>query len=385
MLHIPSAEPLSASKLVIEPSASPKPIPDASTLVFGQTFTDHMLTCKWNIERGWDRPVISEYKDLAISPAATVLHYAPTLFEGLKAYKDKQGRTRLFRPDLNMARMIRGAQRMAFPTFEGDELIELIKELLRVDERWMPTEPGTSMYIRPTMIGTRASLGVGPSTEVLLFVIMSPVAKYYSSGAKPVSLLCSENHVRAWPKGTGDCKFGLNYAAAVAPQMEAAQKGYQQVLWLLEDELTEVGMMNCFAGRRTEDQGLEIITPPLSEIILPGVTRNSVLALLRAHANPSHPFKLDGVPSQLTVSERRIFMSELASYAQDGSLAEVFGSGTAAIITSVERIGYKGDDVRVPVEGSETTGFGAVAGALYEALQAIQYGDDAFENWSVLV
>lgn len=131
--------------------------------------------------------------------------------------------------------------------------------------------------------------------------------------------------------------------------------------------------------------GLEIITPPLSEIILPGVTRNSVLALLRAHANPSHPFKLEGVPSQLTVSERRIFMSELASYAQDGSLAEVFGSGTAAIITSVERIGYKGDDVRVPVEGSETTGFGAVAGALYEALQAIQYGDVDFENWSVLV
>ncbi|GAA6009044.1 uncharacterized protein JCM10292_002463 [Rhodotorula paludigena] len=386
-MSVPSVAPLDASKLRIELTPSPKDLPHPSTLVFGQTFTDHMLTAKWNIQTGWADPVIQPYGPLALDPSSTVLHYAPTLFEGMKAYVDKQGRTRLFRPDLNMARLNRGAARLAFPTLDGETLTELIKELLRVDQRWIPTAEGCSLYIRPTMIGTRASLGVGPSTEVLLFVILSPVAKYYASGAKPVSLLGSTKDVRAWPKGTGSYKFGLNYGACVQPQLEAAQQGYQQVLWLYgdDDEVTEVGMMNFWGAKKGANGVVELFTPPLGDIILPGVTRDSVLALARAHADPSHPFRLAGLPDELVVSERKVTMPELRDAARDGSLLEVFGTGTAAIVTSVERIGYCDEDVVVPVEGGSTGGFGRIAEAFYDVLQAIQYGDAEHEGWSVLV
>ncbi|BGP15007.1 hypothetical protein JCM10213_002849 [Rhodosporidiobolus nylandii] len=383
MISIPLAAPLDASKLVIEQTTAPKPVPDSSTLVFGQTFTDHMLTVPWSLEKGWGTPKIGAYGPLEISPAATVLHYAPTLFEGMKAYKDKQGRARLFRPDMNMRRMLSGAQRMAFPTFDPEECIELIRKLVALDERWVPTDPGCSLYLRPTMIGTRASLGVGPSTEVLLYVIMSPVAKYYASGAKPVSLLASTDDVRAWPGGTGGYKFGANYGPCVAPQMEAAQKGYQQILWLYQDELTEVGMMNAICVFQREDGSIELATPPLASMILPGVTRDSVLALARAHADPSSSFRLEGLPDRLVVSERTITMKEVRAASEAGTLLEVFGTGTAAIITSVERIGYQGEDVKVPVEGG--AGFGPIAGTFYEQLQAIQYGDAPYGNWSVLV
>ncbi|GAA5906656.1 hypothetical protein JCM6882_008086 [Rhodosporidiobolus microsporus] len=389
MVHIPVVAPLDASRLVIEQTSAPKPMPESSTLVFGQTFTDHMLTVPWSIEDGWGVPTIKPYGPLEISPAATVLHYAPTLFEGMKAYKDKQGRTRLFRPDMNMKRMLRGAERMAFPTFDADVLIELIKKLVALDERWVPTDPGCSLYLRPTMIGTRASLGVGPSTEILLYVIMSPVAKYYASGAKPVSLLCSSADVRAWPGGTGSYKFGSNYGPCVAPQMEAAQQGYQQVLWIYEDYLTEVGMMNAFCAFSRDDGSVELATPPLLDMILPGVTRDSVLGLARAHADPSNPFRLEGLPDKLVVSERQITMAEVRQAAIEGKLMEVFGSGTAAIITSVERIGYQAkgaeqrEDIKVPVEGG--AGMGPIAGAMYECLQQVQYGDVAHSNWSVLV
>ncbi|GAA5971922.1 hypothetical protein JCM11641_001570 [Rhodosporidiobolus odoratus] len=379
---IPSVTPLDASKLVIEQNASPKAIPETSSLIWGQTFTDHMLCVPWSLEKGWGTPTIKPYGPLEIDPAATVLHYAPTLFEGMKAYKDRQGRTRLFRPDMNMKRMIRGAERMAFPTFDGEVLIELIKKLVEIDERWVPIEAGCSLYLRPTMIGTRAALGVGPSTQILLYVIASPVAKYYSAGAKPVSLLASTTDVRAWPGGTGSYKFGSNYGPCVAPQMEAAQKGYQQILWCHNDELTEVGMMNALCAFSRPDGTVELATPPLADMILPGVTRDSVLALARAHAEAANPFTIEGLPSRLVVSERTITMSEIREASGTGTLLEVFGSGTAAIITSVERIGYEGEDVKVPVEGA---GFGPIAGAFYEYLQAIQYGDAPYSNWSVLV
>ncbi|GAA6005063.1 hypothetical protein JCM10207_008499 [Rhodosporidiobolus poonsookiae] len=383
-MHLPSASPLDASQLVIERTSTPKTMPESSTLVFGQTFTDHMLTVPWSVTDGWGVPTIKPYGPLALDPSATVLHYAPTLFEGMKAYKDKQGRTRLFRPDLNMARMLRGAERMAFPSFEAEALIELIRKLVEVDERWVPTDPGCSLYIRPTMIGTRASLGVGPSTEVLLYVILSPVAKYYASGAKPISLLCSTRDVRAWPGGTGSFKFGSNYGPAVSAQMEAAKKGYQQVFWLFGDRCTEVGMMNALIALQRPDGTVELVTPPLSTgLVLPGVTRDSVLSLARAHADASNPFRLEGLPEKLVVSEREITMPEICAAAQDGTLKEVFGTGTAAIITSVERIGYEGVDVKVPVEGG--AGFGPIAQTFYDALQAIQYGDEQYLDWSVLV
>ncbi|GAA5854504.1 hypothetical protein JCM8547_004867 [Rhodosporidiobolus lusitaniae] len=384
MVFIPSANELDAGKLTVELTKSPKAIPESSSLVFGQTLTDHMLCIPWNISTGWGAPEIKPYAPLPLDPASTVLHYAATLFEGLKAYKDTAGRTRLFRPDLNLKRMLRGAERMAFPTFDGEVLIELIKKLIKIDDRWVPTDPGCSLYLRPTMIGTRASLGVGPSTEVLLYVIMSPVAKYYSSGAKPVSLLASTRDVRAWPGGSGSYKFGSNYGPNVSTQMEAAKQGYQQILWLYGDVVTEVGMMNAVVALQKEDGTVELVTPPLTDgMILPGVTRDSVLALARAHADPSTSFRMEGLPERLVVSEREITMTEVKEAQRAGKLLECFGTGTAAIITSVERIGHNGEDVKIPVEGS--TGFGPIAEAMYNTLQAIQYGDVARSNWSVLV
>ncbi|GAA5968289.1 hypothetical protein JCM3765_000382 [Sporobolomyces pararoseus] len=388
-MYLPQVAPLDASRLKVTLSTSDTPLPPSSTLVFGQTFSSHMLTIKWNITEGWQVPEIKPYGPLALDPSASVFHYAQELFEGMKAYKDKQGRARLFRPDLNMRRMRNGAERMAFPDFDSEELIKLIKELVKIDERWIPTDPGCSLYIRPTMIGTRASLGVGPSTEVLLFVICSPVAKYYASGAKPVSLLCSEKSVRAWPKGTGDCKFGSNYGPCVSSQLEAAQQGYQQVLWIFgeEDELTEVGMMNCFVVFQKPDGSVELATPSLeSRLSLPGVTRDSILGLARQHASgqielPNIPLPSEG--HKLTVSERKITMKEIVEAQQNGTLLEVFGSGTAAVITSVEKIGYKGEEIKVPVEAGEEgeVGFGRFAGSMIKVLNEIQYGERESE-WS---
>lgn len=354
-------------------------------MVFGQHFTDHMLTIKWDAKKGgWQAPEIKPYGDLSLSPAATVLHYAPTLFEGMKAYKDENGVARLFRPDMNMKRMLRGAERMGFPTFNGDDLIELIKKLVALDEHFIPTDPGCSLYLRPTMIGTRASLGVGPSDEVLLFVIMSPVGKYYPTGAKPVSLLASSRDVRAWPGGTGSYKFGANYAPSVQVQQQAAELGYNQILWLFgpQHELTEVGMMNCFVVKKRADGKTELITPPLDTgLILPGVTRDSVLQLARAHADSTHPLKIAGIPDDLVVVERQMFMDEICTAVQDGTLVEIFGSGTAAVISSVERIGFQGQDYRVPCVEE---GMGQIARAMLREIESRQYGR-VDSDWSVVV
>ncbi|GAA6060905.1 hypothetical protein JCM10212_003939 [Sporobolomyces blumeae] len=385
-MFLPSAAPLDASKLTISLNPSPAPLPKSSTLVFGQTFAPHMLTVAWSLTNGWGTPEIKPYGKLELDPSATVFHYAQELFEGMKAYKGPDGKPRLFRPDLNMERMNRGAARMAFPTFDGEVLTEMIKKLVEIDQAYIPTDPGCSLYIRPTMIGTRASLGVGPSSEVLLFVICSPVAKYYSSGAKPIALLASSKTVRAWPGGFGDCKFGSNYGPCVSPQIEAAQKGYQQILWVFgpDDELTEVGMMNCFVVFRLEDGTLELATPSLeSGLSLPGVTRASIVSLARQHA--SGESTIPGLPSsssRLVVSERRITMREIVSAAERGTLVEVFGSGTAAVITSVDKIGYEGRDVAVPVEGGEN-GFGQIAGAFLDEITKIQYGEKEGHAWSV--
>ncbi|KAK4057933.1 branched-chain-amino-acid transaminase bat2 [Microbotryomycetes sp. JL221] len=379
------AQSFDVNALTVSQTTKPGQLPPSSALAFGQTFTDHMLTIKWHASTGWQAPAIVPYGDLSLSPAATVLHYAPTLFEGMKAYKDENGVARLFRPDMNMARMLRGAERMGFPLFNGADLIELIKKLVALDEHFIPTDPGCSLYLRPTMIGTRASLGVGASNEVLLFVIASPCGKYYPTGAKPVSLLASSRDVRAWPGGTGSYKFGLNYAGSVQPQQEAAQLGYNQVLWLFgpEHELTEVGMMNCFVvKRRSVDGVIELITPPLDTgLILPGVTRDSVLQLARAHADPIHPLKIKDLTNDIVVCERRLFMKEIITAIEDGTLIEIFGSGTAAVISSVERIGFQGRDYRIPVGPA---GMGPVAQAMLRELEDRQYGR-VTSDWSVAV
>lgn len=362
---------LSSSRLVIEKSPSARSCPPVNQLVFGKTFTNHMLTVPWTQAGGWGTPKIEAYRPFTLEPSAVVFHYAPSLFEGLKAYRNPRGDILLFRPNKNMERMNGSAHRLALPTFEGDELIKMIKKLIEVDQDWVPSEPGYSLYIRPTLMGTQPSLGVGAPEEALLFVILSPVGPYYSSVVKPVALEANPDRVRAWPGGSGDSKIGANYAPCVLPQLEAASRGYQQNLWLYGAEhwLTEVGTMNLFIVLRTDD-GLEVVTPPLNGMILPGVTRDSLLELLRAHESGASKLPL---PSNIRVSEREINMGEIVAAADTGRLAEVFGAGTAVVVSPVDRIGYLGKDVHVPVGES---GFGQVAEVLLNKLKAIQWGHE---------
>jgi branched-chain amino acid aminotransferase len=277
-------------------------------------------------------------------------------------------------------------------------LTELVKKLVSLDKDWVPSDPGHSLYIRPTMIGTQAGLGVGASEDVLLFVILSPVGPYYRTGFKPVKLLASTKDVRAWPGGTGGHKLGANYAGGVLPAIEAAEKGYQQILWLFGPErmLTEVGTMNVFAvferpdggqygmkdwiflfGRLNLivfDTGLELATPALGDTTLPGVTRDSILQLARSGA-------LTGLPKDLLVSERKITMGEVEQAAKEGRLREMFGAGTAAVVAPVESVGVDGRVVDVPV-GSD--GLGDVARAALREISRRQLGEVESE-WSVAV
>ncbi|KIY65504.1 branched-chain amino acid aminotransferase II [Cylindrobasidium torrendii FP15055 ss-10] len=355
--------------------------PPSESLVFGRTFTDHMLTIPWSLIDGWKEPTIQPYGPLSLEPSATCLHYAQTVFEGMKAYRDDTGKVTLFRPDKNMERMNTSAARLALPTFHGPALLELIKELVRTDKHWIPSEPGHSLYIRPTLIGTQRAIGINPPTEALLFVICSPVGPYYPNGFKPIALYGTTEFNRAAPGGTGAFKIGANYAVGVLPQKVAANKGYQQNLWLYgpEHDLTEVGTMNMFVVFRKPSGGYELVTPPLDGMILPGITRDSVLTLAREHAAGKSP--LAELTKDLEVSERRVTMKEVKQAAQDGNLVELFGAGTAAVISPVDRIGYLGEDVLIPTEAD---GMGPVSRPIWKELVGRQMGAIDHE-WSQFV
>jgi len=282
--------PLKANRLVVTKTKTPKPLLPNKELVFGKTFTDHMLTVQHDISQGWSDPQIQPYGKISLDPSATVFHYGVECFEGMKAYKDKQGKIRLFRPDMNMKRLQRSCSRFALPSFDERELLECIKALMKLDARWIPAERGYSLYIRPTVIATQESLGVGQSSKSLLFVICSPVGPYYKTGFAAVSLLADPTNIRAWPGGCGDYKVGGNYAPGILPQIKAANEGFQQNLWLfpqitkqgkVEHMLTEVGTMNLFIFWKNKEGRTELVTPPLDGTILPGVTRDCILQLTR--------------------------------------------------------------------------------------------------------
>ncbi|POW03281.1 hypothetical protein PSTT_11205 [Puccinia striiformis] len=372
---------IQVSDLVVKTTDKPRAKVPASELKFGQTFTDHMLMIKWSKQNGWEAPEIKPYGNMEIDPSAAVLQYATCLFEGMKAYKSSDGTIRLFRPEMNMKRMNQSARRLAFPSFDGDRVLELIKKLVELEGQWIPTEPGHSLYVRPTIIGTGAGLGVGPPSELTLFVICSPVGPYYRTGFKPVSLLASSKYCRAWPGGSGAFKLGANYPTGFLPQMEANNDGYEQILWLFgeNDNLTEVGTMNLFVALEDASGTLELVTPPLDDKILPGVTRDSVLELLRDHLNGSQ--RLDGLPTKFKVSERPITMIEMLEKSRTGHLKEVFGTGTAAIVSSVERIGYKGKDIHIPVGPS---GLGLFASVVQREILGRQTGEIP-SDWAVVV
>lgn len=284
-------------------------------------------------------------------------------------------------------------------TCNGKELTKLIAKLVQLDSAWCPSEPGHSLYLRPTLIGTQAALGVHPTNDALLFCIISPVGPYFKSGFKPVSLEADPRKVRAWPGGTGHYKLGGNYAPTLLPQMEAASRGYQQNLWLFGEDhkLTEVGTMNLFIVLKTENggkrdhcedarelsasppSGLELVTPPLNGTILPGVTRDSILTLARDHVGGK--LNVEGLPKDLKVSEREINMAEIEQAAQKGQLVEMFGTGTAVVVAPVDRIGYMGRDIHIPT-GPE--GIGSVAKSMLNMINDIQLG--RIEHpWSVPV
>lgn len=331
-----------------------------------------MLAIEWNKQTGWLDPKIVPYQNLSLDPATSVLHYAFECFEGMKAYKDAQGRVRMFRPDRNMARLNNSAARIALPTFNSSALIQLLGRFVKLEERFIPSQHGYSLYLRPTLIGTQATLGVAPPASALLYVIASPVGPFYPTGFKAVSLEATNYAVRAWPGGVGDKKLGANYAPCVLPQREAMARGFQQNLWLFGEEeyITEVGTMNLFVAVKNKETGQkELITAPLDGTILPGVTRESVLALARERL----------APEGWAIHERKHTMKELAEASEEGRLIEVFGAGTAAIVAPVRNISWNGKLVGCGLKETEESG--ELALTLKKWIEARQYGEEEHE-WS---
>ncbi|XP_034502437.1 branched-chain-amino-acid aminotransferase, cytosolic isoform X2 [Ailuropoda melanoleuca] len=343
-----------AKDLIITPATILKEKPDPSTLVFGTVFTDHMLTVEWSSEFGWEKPRIRPLQNLSLHPGSSALHYAVELFEGLKAFRGVDNKIRLFRPNLNMDRMHQSAVRATLPVFDKEELLECIKQLVKLDQEWVPYSTSASLYIRPTFIGTEPSLGVKKPTKALLFVILSPVGPYFSSGTfKPVSLWAN-------PK---------NYGSSLFAQCEAADHGCQQVLWLYgeDDQITEVGTMNLFLYWINEDGEEELATPPLDGIILPGVTRRSILDL-------AHKW------GEFKVSERYLTMDDLTTALEGNRVREMFGSGTACVVCPVSDILYKGETVHIPTMENGPK----LASRILDKLTDIQYGREE-SNWTIIV
>lgn len=371
-----SGAPLDASKVKVTQSNSPSQPTPNDQLVFGSTFTDHMLTIEWDAKKGWNVPEIKPYANLSLDPASCVFHYGFELFEGLKAYKTSDNKITMFRADMNMKRMNKSAARICLPTFDSDELIKLIGKLIEQDKHLVPEGQGYSLYIRPTLIGTTDTLGVSTPDKALLFVITSPVGPYYKTGFKAVKLEATDYATRAWPGGVGDKKLGANYAPCILPQLQAASRGYQQNLWLFGPEkyITEVGTMNVFFVFKNSKTGKkELVTAPLDGTILEGVTRDSVLTLARKNLDPN----------EWEINERYYSINEVAERAEKGELVEAFGSGTAAVVSPIKEIGWNGKDINVPLIPGEQSG--PLTKDVADWIADIQYGRKTHENWTQVV
>lgn len=339
--------------MTIQRTTSPKAKPDDATLKFGTVFTDHMFLEDYDAGRGWVNPRIEPYHGLSLDPAAAVLHYGQEIFEGLKAFRGVDGRVRLFRPRRHAERLVSSAQRVCIPPMDIDHVLDSFVRLVSLECDWVPHALGSSLYVRPTVIATEPFLGVRPAATYLYYIILSPVGAYHSVGLTPVKILVEEQYVRAAQGGLGAAKTGGNYAASLLAGEEARRQGLDQVLWLdglHRRYVDEVGTMNIML--RIDD---EVLTPQLNGTILPGVTRDSALVLLREWG--------------IRVSERPIAIDEVVAAAANGSLREVWGTGTAAGISPVGELGYKGQ--RLIVGDGRT---GECTQRLSDALRAIQYG-----------
>lgn len=342
-----------------------RPIPDFQKLLFGRVFTPHMFLLNYSVDRGWHSPRIVPFSNIELHPAAIVLHYAQTIFEGLKAYYGVDGKIRLFRPWDNINRLNQSAERLCIPQIDSDLVLKAIKTLVWIDRDWIPKKRGSALYIRPFVFGTEGALGVKPSCEYLFVIIMSPVSSYYEEGFNPVKIYVTEEYVRAFPGGTGHVKAGGNYAASLKALEKAKKAGYTQILWLdgLERKyVEEVGTMNIFFYFEGE-----LATPSLTGSILPGITRDSVITIAK-HLG-------------ISCNERRISIQEVIEGANKGTLKECFGTGTAAVISPVGKIFYRGKEYYIN-EGK----VGPLSQSLFDYLTGIQYGEreDIFK-WTTFV
>lgn len=339
----------------VEPGKRRAKPQDESKLVFGKTFSDHMFVMDYKADGGgWINPRVAPYEPMLMDPAAMVLHYGQGIFEGLKAYRAKDGRILLFRPEQNFERFNRSARRLCMPEIDIKLQFEALEALLKLDVDWVPHSMGSSLYIRPTMIASEPALGVRPAKEYIYFVITGPVAAYYAEGFNPVKIYVSDEYVRAVRGGVGEAKTMANYASSLYAAEMAKKKGFTQVLWLDGIErryVEEVGTMNIFF--RIND---ELVTPPLTGSILPGVTRNSVIQLAKHWG--------------IEVSERAISIDQVFEAVRSGAMKEIFGTGTAAVISPVGELSYCDKTYRI-----QDGGVGEWSQKFYDEIVSIQYGD----------
>jgi branched-chain amino acid aminotransferase len=327
--------------------------PKDSDLGFGQLFTDHMFVADFQEEKGWYDPRVEPYGPLSMDPAAAVLHYAQAVFDGLKAFRGVDGKVRLFRPQKHVARLNASAERLCIPPLDPELALQSLVTLVGLEREWVPKTIGTSLYVRPVILANEPFLGVRPAKSYIYYVILSPVGAYYPEGMAPVKIQVEEKYVRAVEGGLGAVKTGGNYAASLMAGEEAKHHGYTQVLYLdgvHRRYLDEVGTMNIMV--KISD---EVFTPPLSGTILAGVTRDSALRLLSDWG--------------IRASERPIAIDEVVAAHKSGTLKEVWGTGTAAVISPVGELAYKGEKMVI-----NTGQIGPLTQRLYDSIVGIQYG-----------
>ena len=340
-------------KMTITKTENPKEKPDPATLGFGELFTDHMFIADYSEDLGWHDPRIVPYGPLTIDPAAAVFHYGQEMFEGLKAYRNESGELLLFRPDMNAKRTNRTNDRICLPLIDEEFYVEAVKAIVRVDKEWAPDYPGTSLYIRPFVIATEAFIGIRPSKKYSFIIILSPVGPYYKGGIKPTKIYVEDYYVRAAEGMTGYAKIGGNYAISLKAQILAQEKGFNQVLWLDGKErrfVEEIGTSNAFFVIDGE-----VFTAPLAGTILPGITRDSVIRILKDRG--------------MTVREERFSIEDVYDAEDKGKLDEVFAAGTAAVISPVGELMWK--DQRIIINNGE---IGEISQSLYDTITGIQSG-----------
>lgn len=351
--------------ILMQKTKNPKEKPDPSTLGFGKIFTDHMFMMDYSANEGWHDARIVPFGPISLHPASTVLHYGTEIFEGLKAYRRADGKVQLFRPTENIKRMNQSAERLCLPQIPEDMAYELLTSFVRCEQDWTPSAPGTSLYLRPFMYGNDETLGVHAVHNATFIIIASPVGSYYKEGINPVKIMIEDQDVRAVRGGTGYAKCGGNYAASNRAGQRAEQMGYSQVLWLDGVErkyIEEVGAMNVMFKI-----GDEIVTPALTGSILPGITRKSCIEVLKKEG--------------YRVSERLLSLEELALSLENGTLEEAWGCGTAAVVSPIGELCYKGKKYIV-----NSGKIGKVTQHLYDTLTGIQWGklEDPF-GWTVVL